>query len=252
MKLWSLTLLVAAQLLGPVEEGSNKEGNDAYAAGELDDALTSYTQAQVEHPDARELHYNIGNVQFRKEDLDKALEQYKMALDAEPELKRRAHYNVGNIHYSREEWEDAVESYSDALRADPDDIDARQNLELALQKLSEQQQQQEGGGGDGDKDKDKEEEDRSHDKNQEQDGSSEEQTEQEKSPQPSPQERDAGEQNAEQRPMEMSQEEAEQILQPSPRWSCSNKWSSSKNRRRRREVKGAIGRSAFSIQGSGL
>ena len=155
MKLWSLTLLVAAQLLGPVEEGSNKEGNDAYAAGELDDALTSYTQAQVEHPDARELHYNIGNVQFRKEDLDKALEQYKMALDAEPELKRRAHYNVGNIHYSREEWEDAVESYSDALRADPDDIDARQNLELALQKLSEQQQQQEGGGGDADKDKDK-------------------------------------------------------------------------------------------------
>ncbi len=140
MRLWSLTVLVVAQLLGPVEEGSNKEGNEAYVAGELDEALTSYTQAQVEHPDARELHYNIGNVQFRKEDLDKALEQYKMALDAEPELKRRAHFNVGNIHYTREEWEDAVESYSDALRVDPDDIDARQNLELALNKLSEQQQ----------------------------------------------------------------------------------------------------------------
>ncbi len=166
-------------------------------AGELDEALTSYTQAQVENPDARELNYNIGNVQFRKEDLDKALEQYKMALDAEPELKRRAHFNVGNIHYTREEWEDAVESYSDALRVDPNDIDARQNLELALNKLSQQQQQQEGGGGDADKDK--EEEDRTHDKNQQEDGSSEEQTEQEKSPQPSPQEQDAGEQNAEPR-----------------------------------------------------
>ena len=124
MKIW-WGALVIAQLLGPAEDRTNKEGNDAYQDGELDEALKNYTQAQVEHPDARELHYNIGNVQFRKDDLDKAFEEYKAALDADPELKRRSHFNVGNIHYSREEWEDAVKAYSDALHIDPDDVEAR-------------------------------------------------------------------------------------------------------------------------------
>ena len=86
MKLW-WGALVVAQLLGPTEERTNKDGNNAYHEGELDEALKNYTRAQVSHPDARELHYNIGNVQFRKDDFDKAIEEYQAALDADPELK---------------------------------------------------------------------------------------------------------------------------------------------------------------------
>ncbi len=76
MKVW-WSALVVAQLLGPAEDRTTKAGNDAYSEGELDEALKNYTQAQVEHPDALELHYNIGNVQFRKDDLDKAFEEPK-------------------------------------------------------------------------------------------------------------------------------------------------------------------------------
>ncbi len=181
---WS-SALVVAQLLGPAEDRTTKAGNDAYQEGELDEALKNYTRAQVEHPYAHELHYNIGNVQFRKDDLDKALEEYHAALYADAELKRRAHYNAGNIRYLREEWEDAVKAYSDALRIDPDDVEAQQNLELALQKLQEQPQQ----------------------------SSNEDESEQEQSPQLSPNEQGAEEQDAQQQPMEMTREEAEQILQ---------------------------------------
>ena len=101
MNVW-WSALVIAQLLGPAHDRTNEEGNEAYQDGELDEALKNYTQAQVEHPESRELHYNIGNVQFRKDELDKALEEYNAALDAEPELKRRSHFNVGNVRYSRD------------------------------------------------------------------------------------------------------------------------------------------------------
>ena len=57
-----LTALALGQILGPVKERSTREGNERYQEGKLDEALQSYTQAQVDHPEAPELHYNIGNV----------------------------------------------------------------------------------------------------------------------------------------------------------------------------------------------
>ena len=145
-----ITALVLGQILGPVKERATREGNERYHEGKLDEALQSYTQAQVEYPEAPELHYNIGNVQYRKGDREKALEEYTAALGDKSETARRASFNSGNVHYTGEKWKEAVKAYSDALRIDPSDVDARQNLELALQKLKEQEEQPtppEGGGG---------------------------------------------------------------------------------------------------------
>src|SRR5205823_5274461 len=54
----------------------------------------------------------------------------------------RASYNRGNAQMEDDKLDDAIESYKDALRADPEMDDARLNLELALRKLDKKQQQQ--------------------------------------------------------------------------------------------------------------
>ena len=130
-----MNMVFVVQLLGSAENGNTKDGNLAYTEGDLEGALALYTQAQVENPDSRELHYNIGNVQYRQEDLDKAIEGYGAALGGSPEISKLAHFNIGNVHYQRQAWEEAVKSFSEVLRLDPDDIEARQNLELALRML---------------------------------------------------------------------------------------------------------------------
>ena len=205
MKAWWSVLFVA-QLLGTIEDRGTRRGNEQYDDGELDEALASYTQAQVAHPDAPELHYNIGNVQYRKEDFEKALEEYKTTGEAKAEIARRSNFNAGNVHYRAETWEEAVEAYSRSLRIDPGDIESRQNLELALQKLQQrqqdQQQQDQSEGDGGDSEEDESDEDTISDE-----------SEQERSAGSSSPVDNAGSWDAAPESIEMSQEEAEQILQ---------------------------------------
>ncbi|HXV61875.1 MAG TPA: tetratricopeptide repeat protein [Vicinamibacteria bacterium] len=209
MRLW-LSALVVTQLLGSTEETATREGNELYREGKLDDALASYTKAQVDHPEAPELHYNIGNVHYRKEDTDKAIEEYRTVLQAGDELKRRAHYNIGNVHYKAQEWQEAVDAYKSALQIDPSDVEARQNLELALQKLNQQQQpqpdpqqQQDRTGEDEQPSRDQDSPDDPQDRGEEN----------QNQPAPETQERGDDQSNAPPTPMEMSPEQAEQILQ---------------------------------------
>lgn len=209
MRLW-LSALVVTQLLGSTEEKATREGNELYREGKLDDALASYTKAQVDHPDAAELHYNIGNVHYRKEDTDKAIEEYRTVLQAGDELKRRAYYNIGNVHYKAQEWQEAVDAYKSALHIDPNDVEARQNLELALQKLEQQQQPHP----DQQKQQDKTGEDQQQSRDQDSQDDPQDRGEENQSQQaPDTQSGRDDQSDRQPTPMEMSPEQAEQILQ---------------------------------------
>ena len=83
MKILTFILLASIPGLGGGVNQKNKEGAELYREGNLDEALTSFTQAQVESPDAPEIHYNIGNVHYRKEEMEKSVE--------DPHRTRRAH-----------------------------------------------------------------------------------------------------------------------------------------------------------------
>src|SRR3972149_4362177 len=140
MRAWWVPV-VLLQLLGGGVNEKNKEGAALYQEGKWDEALVAFTQAQEESPDAPEIHYNIGNVHYRKEEMDKALDEYRTALNGSPEVQKRSHFNTGNVHYRGQNFPQAVEAYKQALRLDDQDLEARQNLELAL-KMQEQQEQQ--------------------------------------------------------------------------------------------------------------
>lgn len=135
-------LLVLAALLEPLGGPAHRKteaGNRHYLADELDRALAAYTEAQVDAPDAAELHYDIGNVLYRQGDYEGAVEAFERALaSAGPGLRPAAAFNLGNARYRQKEYAKAVESYRRALEALPSDGDAKRNLELALRALEAQ------------------------------------------------------------------------------------------------------------------
>lgn len=117
-------------------------------------------------------------------------------MSHDPKLLSRAYYNRGNIAYKAEDYQRAIDMYKDCLRRDSHNEQARENLRLAQLKLKEQQDKNNGGGGGGgsddqkdkqDKDKDKNDQNRDQDKqnqNQEQSNQDKEQNrEQQQQPQ---------------------------------------------------------------------
>jgi Ca-activated chloride channel family protein len=141
-------LLLAALALtacGQSAEKLNNDGNEAFANQDYQGALMAYHQAQEEAPELAEPHYNEANTHYRLEDYEQAQQQIEQALvsgEDQEALDQSSYYNLGNVFFQAEQYEAAIESYKEALRLDPTDLQAKQNLELALKQLQQQQQEQ--------------------------------------------------------------------------------------------------------------
>jgi Ca-activated chloride channel family protein len=122
----------------------NREGNLLFDEGKYDEALGKYQDAQAEAPNAPQLHYNIGNALYKKERFPEALQEFsKAASGGNQELASKAHYNSGNSYFRMQKYQEAVDEYEKSLEINPNDEAAKINLELALNKLEEQQKQEE-------------------------------------------------------------------------------------------------------------
>ena len=142
--LWILALLALAGC-GQTAERLNNQGNEAFASQDYEGALAAYHQAQESAPELAEPRYNAASGHYRLEDYEQAQQQIEQALVSEENsetLDRHSFYNLGNTFFQIGEFEAAVEAYKEALRLDPGDLEAKQNLELALRQLQQQQQEQ--------------------------------------------------------------------------------------------------------------
>ncbi|MCK9556897.1 MAG: tetratricopeptide repeat protein [Candidatus Cloacimonetes bacterium] len=81
---------------------------------------------------------NLAKSLYKQGEYDGASEAAEQALQ-KSEDKADLHYDRGNIAYMKEDYKTAVEEYEKALLMNPEDDDARENLELALTKLDENQ-----------------------------------------------------------------------------------------------------------------
>ena len=120
---------------------TNNQGNEAFDAQNYGAALDAYALADQKMPERPEPEYNSGNALYRMDSLEEAQALYQRALVKadDEEMSRNSVFNIGNVLFISGQYADAVEAYKEALRLDPTDLDAKYNLELALQQLQQQE-----------------------------------------------------------------------------------------------------------------
>lgn len=140
-----IILLVTVLLIrvGHADVGANmRRGNHLERKGEYEEALKCYQEALVLEPDDPQIHYNIGRVLYRLQRYDEAISEFQLGfLGRDNDFRSDVFYNIGNSQFKKGQLEPAIESYKMSLLADPDDIEAKQNLEFCL-KIKEQMQNQ--------------------------------------------------------------------------------------------------------------
>lgn len=197
-------LIVAAALAlclaacGPTPGQVNDSGHEPYLGGDYEGALESYQEARERAPGYGEPYYNTGNVLYRTEEYAEALQSYDESLRRSGgELRSRGFFNRGNAAFRQQDYPQAVEAYEEVLRMNPDHGDAKHNLELALQRMAQQNEQQQ-----------EQQEDEQQEQEQQDDSQDQEQQEEERQ-----QDEQAGEQAEDERDQPMSQAQARRILE---------------------------------------
>jgi serine/threonine-protein kinase len=83
-----------------------------------------------------EEHFRRGNELIQAGELEKAVDEYKRALEMEPG-NVDALTNLGVVYYNLGQLDDAVEQYSKALEVAPDDADIHSNLAAAYVQMNQ-------------------------------------------------------------------------------------------------------------------
>ena len=195
-----------------------KRGNAHYKAEAYDAALEAYQSAAENRPEDAISRYNLGTALYQKEQFEKASDEFRRSLDTvDPVHQAQGYYNLGNAQIQLNDIEGAIRSYKSALRLNPTDLDAKHNLELALEKLERKSQQNRSESGAEDKDQQQQNRDQQEpnqqdqanpsesEQQQNQESSEQEPASEESSPQP--------EQESTQQPAQMSEEDAIRLLE---------------------------------------
>jgi len=125
-----------------------KEGNNKIIDREYDGALEKYLEAKATRDSSRaELTYDLAGAYARKGETELADSLYRtLPEETREDLLSRAAYNRGTLLANGDNYEEAIQSLIEALRHNPEDMDAKRNLELVLQRQKQppenQQQQQ--------------------------------------------------------------------------------------------------------------
>ena len=225
-----ILLILSLFLIGWIGGWSQaiKRGNTHYKAEAYDAALEAYQSAAADRPEDAISHYNLGTVLYQKKQFDTAADEFRRSLDAsDPVHRAQGYYNLGNTQIQLNDIEGAIRSYKSALRLKPADLDAKHNLELALERLKQRSQQNRSESGD--EGQDQQEQDQQQ-QNQDQQDRDEQEPDQQNQENPSESEQQQNqvsseqeatseasppqpEQQSTQQPVEMSKEDAIRLLE---------------------------------------
>lgn len=244
--------LVTTNLFGQGMNSKVAEANKLFEEQKYDEANTKYRDALVDHPESDILHFNIGDVQYKKSNYEEALKSYQTALSSEDILMQsKNYYNMGNTLYKMGKLPESILHYRKALELNPEDEDAKYNLEYVRAKLkdeSEKQNQAQDQNQKKEEQQDQQQKNQEEQKNQEQQENQEKQQQQEEQgnnqeeqqnqqqqneDQQEPEEEEQQEQNGE--PKDISKEDAERILD-----ALKNEEEDLLKNKKREKVKGAF------------
>lgn len=79
---------------------------------------------------------NLAKSLYKQEKYDEAETANEQAVQ-NAKTKSRAHYDSGNIAYKKQDYQSAIDHYRQSVLLNPKDADAKANFELALRKLQQ-------------------------------------------------------------------------------------------------------------------
>lgn len=137
-----------------------REGNNKYLAGDYEGAKRQYDKiitSEEKFENKKEAIFNSGNALYRLKKFDDAETDYRKIAEntsLSPSLRAHAFYNIGNSYFMRAKdaqadrkeslLKDAIKHYKESLKLDPNDLQAKQNLELAKALLKQEEDRKQG------------------------------------------------------------------------------------------------------------
>ncbi len=114
-----------------------RKGNKLYKEKQFDQSMLQYQKAIEKSPDDPTSNYNLGNVQFRKNSYEDAAKSYQSTIDhsTDNSIKENASYNQGVALIKQKKLEESINAWKNSLKINPNDLDARENLQKAMQEL---------------------------------------------------------------------------------------------------------------------
>jgi tetratricopeptide (TPR) repeat protein len=149
LKTFATLLLVLPLLQAARAESARtsvRQGNRLYAQGNFNEAISSYEQALLEKPQAREPKFNKANSFYRLDDLAEAMDLYKEVAAESKDMKlvTKAKYNLGNCFFQKglkqrdsdlqkalEDLKTSITHWRQVLDIDPQNEKAAKNIEVA-------------------------------------------------------------------------------------------------------------------------
>jgi Ca-activated chloride channel family protein len=133
-------LLTLTPVLLPAHVQANEidKGVSAYKNGDYSKAIDHFSAAQLDDPDRPELLYDLGSAFYKNKDYDAAETHLRQALlKADPTLKAKIHYDLGNIDFRKGRLKEAVKNYQEALKFAPNDNQTKENIEFVKKAMQQ-------------------------------------------------------------------------------------------------------------------
>lgn len=140
-----------------------RDGNRQYEQKNYSEAEQQYKQALEKNPQKEAAAYNLGNALYSQQKIEESMQQYEAIArsSTDPGIRSMAWHNLGNAYLDQKDYNKSIEAYKQALKASPSDQDTKYNLAYAQARLKQQQEQQK-------KDQQKQEENKEDEKKEEQ------------------------------------------------------------------------------------
>lgn len=142
-----LLLFLGCAVLPASAQSTNariRSGNRYYRKNQIDKSIQQYQSAVQATPNNPTANYNLGNAQYKKNQFDAASKSYDATIQnsQDKKMKKNGYYNKGVAMIKQKKLQESIDAWKQALKLDASDADARANLERALRQLKQQQQQQ--------------------------------------------------------------------------------------------------------------
>jgi len=217
-----ILLFLALSAFAQNERKVIRQGVKSFEAGDFSEAEVQFRKAGDINRESFEAGFNTGTAMYGQEKYEETVKQYETIVDRseDPETLAKVWHNIGNSFLEAGQYEPSIEAFKNSLRNNPSDIDTKYNLAYARQKLEEQQQQnqdQQDQDQEDQENQDQQNQDQQNQENQDQQNQdqqnqeNQDQQEQENQEQQE-QDQDQEQQEQEPKPLEISKEDAERML----------------------------------------